>query len=81
MGLSLLGGSSLFRFSFSLSFSLSLLEGLGVEVFLADMASSAFAYFFARESISRKLVENFFSRLKKNLEGLRAPFMDDMVTI
>ena len=75
------GGSSLFLLSFSLSFPFPFSEGPGAEVFRAKNASFALAYFSARESISKKLVENFFSRLNKNLKGLRAPFMVDMATI
>ena len=45
------------------------------------MVSLAFAYFFAQESILGKLEENFFSRLNKNLDGLRLPFIADMTTI
>ena len=63
------------------SFPFFFSEGPGTEVFLAENVSSALVYFSAWESISKNLIENFFSRLKRNLEDLRAPFMVDMMTI
>ena len=74
----------LFPFSHLLLLFLALLflsGGLDAEILLAIMASSAFAYFFAMKNILGKLEGNFFSRLERNLGGLRPPFIDDMVTI
>ena len=55
--------------------------GLGIEVLLANMASSALTNFSAQASISVKLVEDLFSKLKRNLEVFRPPFMAVMATV
>ena len=72
----MLDGSSLFLLSFSF-FS----DWEVADLLLVDIASLALAYFSVQESISGKLEENLFSRLKRNLEGLRLPFMADIATI